>query len=484
MDKVKKFKRVLIANRGEIAVRIINTCKEMGIETVVVSTPPDKGSLFTEIADYCHSLDSSKLKDTYLNPQRMISIAKKFNCDAVHPGYGFLSENASFSLDCAKSSISFIGPTPQLIELMGDKIQARKTVEEIGIPLLKAYINPSEKELSKNLNNKNYPVLIKAAAGGGGRGMRIVHNKSELKNALESAASEAENAFNDKTLYVERFLENCRHIEVQVLSDSHGNHLHLFERECSIQRRHQKIIEESPSPSLNDLQRKEICDAALKITQSINYLNAGTIEFLWADDEFFFLEMNTRLQVEHPVTEQICGLDLVRLQIDIAQGQKLKIKQQDLKISGHAIEARIYAEDPLKGFLPTTGKVEHVGQHNSPEVRIETSFQSGCSVPVEYDSMIAKVSAHSSSREYAIKKLHSALEQLPFSGVKSNRTFLMKILQNKNFYKGLTFTSFIESNPEIFNNNEIPPEVIAAYFLASNSAPKPNQEISNPWLMP
>ena len=484
MDKVKKIKRVLIANRGEIAVRIINTCKEMGIETVVVSTPPDKGSRFTEIADYCHTLDSSKLKDTYLNAQGMINIAKQFKCDAIHPGYGFLSENASFSQNCAKNSIFFIGPGPQLIKLMGDKIQARKTVDKIGIPLLKAYINPSEKELSKNLKAKDFPVLIKAAAGGGGRGMRIVHQKSELKNALESAAREAESAFNDKTLYVERYLENCRHIEVQVLSDSHGNHLHLFERECSIQRRHQKIIEESPSPSLNDPQRKEICDAALKITKNINYLNAGTIEFLWADGEFFFLEMNTRLQVEHPVTEQICGLDLVRQQINIAQGQKLKIKQQDLKISGHAIEARIYAEDPSNGFLPTTGKIEHIGQCNSPEVRIETSFQRGCSVPVEYDSMIAKISAHSSSRESAIKKLQSALEQLPFNGVKNNRTFLMKILQSKNFNKGLTFTSFIESNPKLFNKDEIPPEIIAAYLLASNPSQKSNQENSNPWLTP
>ena len=454
----------------------------MGIETVVASTPPDKGSRFTEIADFCHSFESSDLIDTYLNSQTMIDIAKKYKCDAIHPGYGFLSENALFASDCIKNSISFIGPGPELISLMGDKIQARNTVEKIGIPLLHAYIHPTEKLLSKSFKEKDYPVLIKAAAGGGGRGMRIVYKQSELKGALESASREAESAFNDKTVYAERYLENCRHIEVQVLSDAHGNHLHLFERECSIQRRHQKIIEESPSPALSEKQRTEICNAALKITQNINYLNAGTIEFLWANGEFFFLEMNTRLQVEHPVTEQITGVDLVRLQIDIAQGKKLRLRQQDLSIKGHAIEARVYAEDPVNGFLPTSGKVEHIGQCNSPNVRVETSFQNGCTVPVEYDSMIAKVSAHSETRKLAAEKLHSALQLLPFSGIKSNRTFLMNILQNKNFLKGQTFTSFIDKNPSLFNQPEFSPELLAAYFLKTDSVQNSEKHISNPWL--
>lgn len=482
MGKYKKFKRILIANRGEIAVRIINTCKEMGIETVVLSTPPDKGSIFTEIADICHLHESSELKETYLNADKMISIAKQYRCDAIHPGYGFLSENAYFAESCSENSIIFIGPAPEFLALMGDKIQARTAVEKIGIPLLKAYVNPVHTELAKSLKETDYPLLIKAAAGGGGRGMRIVHKKEELKDALASAAREAENAFNDKTVYVERYLENCRHIEIQVLSDSHNNHLHLFERECSIQRRHQKVIEESPSSALNEQQRKEICAAAIKITKHINYLNAGTIEFLWANGEFFFLEMNTRLQVEHPVTEQITGIDLVRKQIEIAQGEKLNLNQSDLKISGHAIEARIYAEDPANNFLPTTGKVQHVGQCNAPKVRIETSFQSGCSVPIEYDSMIAKVSAHSESRESATEKLHYALQQLPFSGIKSNRTFLMKVLENDNFHKGNTFTSFIEKNPSIFDNNHIPPQVIAAYFLGSQELQENQTNISNPWL--
>ena len=482
MDSIKKFKRILIANRGEIAVRIINTCREMGIETVVASTPPDKGSRFTEIADFCHTFDSADLKDTYLNSQAMIKLAKKYKCDAVHPGYGFLSENASFASECSKNSITFIGPNADLIKLMGDKIQARAAVEKIGIPLLHAYINPTEQELTKTLSPKDYPVLIKAAAGGGGRGMRIVYKPSELKSALESASREAENAFNDKTVYVERYLENCRHIEVQVLSDSHGNHLHLFERECSIQRRHQKVIEESPSSALNAEQRNEICKAALKITQNINYLNAGTIEFLWADGEFFFLEMNTRLQVEHPVTEQVTGLDLVRLQIDIAQGVKLQLKQKDIQINGHAIEARIYAEDPGNGFLPTAGTVEHTGICNSPKVRVETSFQNGCKVPVEYDSMIAKVSAHDSSRVLAAGKLCSTLKELPFSGVKTNRTFLMIILENENFLKGHTFTSFIDKNPSILEMPKADPAIIAAHFLKSDSPEESNLQISNPWL--
>ena len=479
----KQFKRILIANRGEIAVRIINTCREMGIETVVASTPPDNGSLFIELADFCHSFESSDLKETYLNSKNMLTIAKKYNCDAVHPGYGFLSENAAFAKNCIEAKVTFIGPSPELIDLMGDKIKARTKMEEIGIPLLKGYTNPEPEKLKKILKAEHYPFLIKAAAGGGGRGMRIVNKKEELKSALESAAREAENAFGDKTVYVERYLQNCRHIEVQVLSDSLGNHLHLFERECSIQRRHQKVIEESPSPALNDEERTAICNAALKITKSINYLNAGTVEFLWSKGEFFFLEMNTRLQVEHPVSEQITGLDLVKLQILVAQGEKLSLKQNDLKINGHAIEARVYAEDPSKGFLPTAGKVQHIGHCNSPAVRVETAFQNNCSVPTEYDSMIAKVSAHSQSRDTAAQKLHSALTQLPFNGVKNNRTFLMKILKNNNFLNGLTYTSFIEENPELIQEDETPPEVIAAFLLNGNSQVDSNSKsISNPWL--
>lgn len=479
----KQFKRILIANRGEIAVRIINTCREMGIETVVASTPPDSGSLFTEMADFCHSFDSSNLKETYLNSQVMLQVAKFYKCDAVHPGYGFLSENARFAEDCKNEGISFIGPAPELIDLMGDKIKARKKMASIGIPLLKAYTNPDAGQLTKTLKKEHYPYLIKAAAGGGGRGMRIVNKKEDLKNALESASREAENAFADKTVYVERYLQNCRHIEVQVISDLFGNHLHLFERECSIQRRHQKIIEESPSAALNKKQRNEICEAALKITKNINYLNAGTIEFLWAGGEFFFLEMNTRLQVEHPVTEQISGVDLVKLQIQIAQGEKLTLKQSDIKIKGHAIEARVYAEDPCHGFLPTAGKVNHTGHCNIPGVRVETSFQNGSSVPTEYDSMIAKVAAHSQSRDEARLKLLSALEKLPFNGVKNNRTFLMKILKNSNFIKARTFTSFIDSNPDLFADYEVSPELIAAFFLTGSAVDsRSSAGESNPWL--
>jgi len=480
---LKKFKRILIANRGEIAVRIINTCREMGIETVVASTPPDAGSLFIELADYCHEFESSELKETYLNSQAMLNVAKKYKCDAIHPGYGFLSENALFAKSCAQAKITFIGPSSETIDLMGDKIQARAAIEKIGIPLLVAHTNPNPKELKKLLKKNDYPVLIKASAGGGGRGMRIVQNEKELASALESASREAENAFGDKTVYVERYLQNCRHIEVQVLSDLHRNHLHLFERECSIQRRHQKVIEEAPSSSLNEKQREAICEAAVKITQNINYQNAGTIEFLWSNGEFFFLEMNTRLQVEHPVTEQITGVDIVKLQILIAQGEELSIKQSDLKINGHAIEARIYAEDPSRNFLPTAGTVNHIGRCNLPNVRVETSFQNGCSVTTEYDSMIAKVAAHSSTRTEASQKLNTALKSLPFSGIVNNRTFLMKVLENKNFIKGKTFTSFIEENPELLANEDIPAEIIAAFLLASSKQTKSQStNISNPWL--
>ena len=479
----KQFKRILIANRGEIALRIINTCREMGIETVVAFSSPDKGSLFIEMADYSHEFASSELKDTYLNSQEMVKIAALYKCDAIHPGYGFLSENAEFAKACQKADITFIGPGPELIDLMGDKIKARSKMEEMGIPLLKAYTNPAKSKLKSIADKNEFPLLIKAAAGGGGRGMRIVNSPEELQPALESASKEAESAFGDKTVYIERYLQNCRHIEVQVLSDSHGRHLHLFDRECSIQRRHQKIIEEAPSPALNDKQRTEICEAAIKITKNINYLNAGTIEFLWSKGEFFFLEMNTRLQVEHPVTEQISGLDLVKLQIQIAQGEELALKQEDIKINGHAIEARIYAEDPSRNFLPSTGKIVNVGSCNSPELRVETSFQNGCTVPVEYDSMIAKVSAHSRNRKEAAQKLHSALKTLPFNGIINNRSFLMNILQSKNFLEGNTFTSFIENNSELLNNNNIPPEVIASFLLNTSSASdEVLSEISNPWL--
>ena len=482
MGKFAKFKRILIANRGEIAVRIINTCREMGIETVIAATPADKGSLFIEMADYAHHFESSDLKQTYLNTEAVINIALKFNCDAIHPGYGFLSENATFARSCEINGINFIGPTPELIELMGDKIQARKKIEEIGIPLLKGYTNPKASELKKRLKKSEYPFLIKAAAGGGGRGMRIVHKPEELDSALTAAAREAENSFGDKTVYVERYLEDCRHIEVQVLSDSHGNHLHLFERECSIQRRHQKVIEEAPSSSLTEHQRQRICDAAVKITKNINYLNAGTMEFLWSGDEFFFLEMNTRLQVEHPVTEQITGIDIVKEQILIAEGRKLNLKQNDLKILGHAIEARIYAEDPANSFLPTSGSISHIGFCNILDVRVETSFQSGCRVPVEFDSMIAKISAHSNSRKDAAVKLATALKSLIFSGIINNRPFLINTLSNKDFLDGKTFTSFIDGHPELTLHDKVTPEAIAAFFLNRPSGPIKQNEVSNPWM--
>jgi 3-methylcrotonyl-CoA carboxylase alpha subunit len=481
MGHRKQIKRLLIVNRGEIAVRIIKTCKLMGIETVVAVTPPDVGSLFSFEATFCHTLDSSILSETYLNGKLMVELCSQYNCDAVHPGYGFLSENADFARLCKKNDIIFIGPDAETIDLMGNKIVARQTIEKLGIPLLKGIADNDEKKLIQNAAKLKFPLLIKAAAGGGGRGMRIVERKEDLKRELDSARNEALNAFGDGTVYIERYLTDCRHIEVQVISDSQGNHLHLLERECSIQRRHQKVIEECPSSTLTFIERERICQAALKITKGVNYLNAGTVEFLWSDGEFYFLEMNTRLQVEHPVTEAVTGLDLVKLQIETASGKELSIKQENITVRGHAIEARIYAEDPEKGFLPAVGTVIHTGTCDFDHVRVETSFMNGNKVPIEYDSMLAKVSAWDTNRLAAAHKLKNALKSLPFQGVKNNRDFLLKVIEDEDFLKGDTFTNFIEKHEFSFETADIPAEIIAAAFLIHvNSS---DSEVNdNPWM--
>ena len=476
----QKIKRILIANRGEIAVRVIKTCRLLGIETVVVSTPPDKGSHFTFFADFCHELSSSDLKETYLNPELMVQICKEYECDAVHPGYGFLSENANFAKLCTANDICFIGPPADVIDLMGNKIAARKFIEKLGIPLLKGVTGSDHKKLSQEAAKMKFPLLIKAAAGGGGRGMRIARKKEDLEKEIKSASSEALNAFGDGSVYVERYLENCRHIEVQLISDKHGNHLHLFERECSIQRRHQKVIEECPSSCLNDQERQRICAAAIKIAEGVNYENAGTIEFLWADGDFFFLEMNTRLQVEHPVSEMVTGIDLVKMQIEAAEGKRFTLKQNEISIRGHAIEGRVYAEDPYNNFMPSGGTISRIGKCDLDGVRVETSFLNGNSVPTEYDSMLAKVAAWSTNRNEAAIKLEKALAGLPFYGVKNNCKYIRQILTDKDFIDCQTFTNFLEKHD--FSNElpkEIPFEIIAAALLFNSSSEESAK--GNPW---
>ena len=483
MGKERKIKRIFIANRGEIAVRIIHTCKEMNIETAIAYCPADKGSLFTLIADYAYSFKTNELSETYLNSQQLILVAKELDCDAIHPGYGFLSENAQFAQSCREAKINFIGPQAEVIALMGDKISARKKVAELNIPLLPSLKVTEFKNIKKIKEDIGFPILIKASAGGGGRGMRVVHHEKKLEQNLLAAQSEAKSAFGDGTVYIEKYLEFCRHIEVQVLSDSHGNHYHFFERECSIQRRHQKVIEEAPSSILTSDQRNILCETALKITKGINYLNAGTVEFLWEKGNFYFLEMNTRLQVEHAITEMVTGSDLVRAQIEIAQGKSINDFMSPPVLNGHAIEARVYAENPENNFMPTGGKITSVGRCNIPNTRVETSFLDNLEVPLQFDSMLAKICSWSSSRAIAAKKLKLALEAMPFSGIITNNSYLQKILESKAFLEKETFTNFIDNFELSHDDSQQPVELIAAALLKLHSSKDPQKEnFYNPWL--
>jgi len=478
------IKRIFIANRGEIALRIMHTCRLMKIESAIGITPADFHMQTAYQADFCHLFENSVLQDTYLNAQVMIDIALKFKCDAIHPGYGFLSENEGFARLCRQSGLIFIGPDEEVIALMGDKIQSRHKVASLGIPLLPSAEHDNLEELQAAARKMTFPLLVKASAGGGGRGMRLVPTIKDLPKALEAARQEALSAFGNGTLYLERYLEKCRHIEVQVLCDSHGKHLHLFERECSIQRRHQKVIEESPSPGCSSALRKKLFTAALKITKAVNYQNAGTVEFLVKDEEYFFLEMNTRLQVEHAVTEMVTGIDIVKLQIDIADGKKLDYKQSDISCNGHAIEARLYAEDPYKEFMPCNGVIKFTGSCNIPAVRLESAYLSGCSVPTEYDAMLAKIVAWDKVRSACAQKLSTALSDYPFWGVTNNRTLILDILQQSDFLNAQTFTSFINDHNLCEKENPlVTPEVIAAIlFSQHNCTITQSTGISNPWL--
>ncbi|NQZ57162.1 MAG: ATP-grasp domain-containing protein, partial [Lentisphaeraceae bacterium] len=388
-----QIQRILIANRGEVALRIINACRLLGIESVLAISPVDKGALVDQQADKCHYFTSSELSETYLNAHVMVDIAIKMKCDAIHPGYGFLSENAGFARLCHSKKIIFIGPGADIIEMMGDKVCARQKIAEIGIPLLAAVTAHNDEDLLKAAQQMKLPLLIKAAAGGGGRGMRIVESFDDLELAIKAASQEALSAFGNGRVYVERYLPECRHIEVQVLSDSQGKHLHLGERECSIQRRHQKVVEESPAYKLDNNLRQNLHQAAVRIAEEVNYCNAGTVEFICSGNEFFFLEMNTRLQVEHAVTEEVFGIDIVRRQIEVAEGKALDLEQENIAARGHAIEVRLYAEDPYNNYMPASGTVKFVGECHLAAVRLETGYSANCEVPTEYDCMLAKIIA-------------------------------------------------------------------------------------------
>jgi acetyl/propionyl-CoA carboxylase alpha subunit len=427
---MKRFSKILIANRGEIAVRILRTCREMGIATVAVYSDFDHDALHARLADQAVPIGGAAAKESYLNIEKIIAGARLTGADAIHPGYGFLAENAAFASACEDAGIAFIGPRASVIEALGSKSEARKLAQEAGVPVVPV---PAENE---------FPKLIKASLGGGGRGMRIVRNAGEFQTALAAAKGEAERAFGDGSLLVEKYLEGARHVEIQIFGDHNGNVMHLFERDCSVQRRHQKIIEESPSPAVTPEIRRSMTDAAMALARKVGYTNAGTVEFLLAPSgDFYFIEVNTRIQVEHPVTEMATGLDLIRLQIEIAQGAKLPNAHP--KQSGHTIEARLYAEDPANDFLPSTGTL-HVWrpQETSTDLRIDSGVEEGTEIGVYYDPLLAKVIAHAGDRESAIRKLTHVLRNFAAQGLQTNREFLIAVLESEEFQTGKAHTGF------------------------------------------
>ena len=442
------FKKVLIANRGEIAVRVIRACREMGIRSAALYSEVDKDCLAVKLADEAYSVGEPR---GYLELEKIILIAKEARAEAIHPGYGFLSENASFARRCKEEGLVFIGPSPEAIEKMGNKAVARETMMKAGVPVI-----PGSEGIIESLTEAytwaakiGYPVLVKASAGGGGKGMRIARSKTELKDALEGAKSESENCFGNSEVYLEKYLEDCKHIEFQILADSHGEVVHLGERDCSVQRRNQKLIEESPSPALSARLRKIMGKVAICAAKAVEYLGVGTVEFIFTKHgEFYFMEMNTRIQVEHPVTEMVTGIDLIREQIGVAAGKSVSYKQKEIVISGHAIECRINAEDPVNGFMPFSGQISDYRAPGGFGIRIDSAAYSGFTISPYYDSMIAKLIVWDEDREKAIKKMNSALKEFEIKGIKTTIPFHHLVLNNPYFRKGEVFTNFIETKIE------------------------------------
>ncbi|MFZ4125444.1 MAG: acetyl-CoA carboxylase biotin carboxylase subunit [Rickettsiales bacterium] len=461
--------RVLIANRGEIACRIAATCRVMGIETVTVFAEDDHALPHASIGEMACVLEGDGLAATYLNSAALIAAAQKTRADAIHPGYGFLSENAAFADAVTKAGLTFIGPSAEVIAKMGDKAASRILCKEIGVPTVPGYDGESRdiKLLAKEAERIGYPILVKAAAGGGGKGMRVVEHAKELEAALSAARAEAKNAFGDDRVLLEKYLLTPRHVEVQVFSDMHGNHLHLYERDCSVQRRHQKIIEESPAPHLPAATRQAMAAEAIKITKHIGYTGAGTIEFIMdASGAFYFLEMNTRLQVEHPVTEMVTGLDLVQLQLDVAMGKKLPFTQEDIAQRGHAIEVRLYAEDPARDFMPSPGTLQQFELPQLPRIRAENGYRAGNVVSSRYDPMIAKLVAYGATRDEAIARLSDALHRTRISGVTHNRYYLLRVLNHPAFIAGNVSTDFVKTHSASLVEPEVPTEIAAAFAAA------------------
>ena len=479
------IKKILIANRGEIACRVIRACKEMSIKSVSVYSDVDVNSPHVSMADEAVCIGPANPSESYLNFDKIIDAAKSTSSDAIHPGYGFLSENGDFAQYVIDSGLIFIGPSPETIKVMGDKAESKKMMEEAGVPTIPGHNGELNGNIDSVAKKIGFPLMVKAAAGGGGKGMRAVYKFEELSGAIESASNEARNSFGNDTLILERFLDKPRHIEVQILGDQKGNIIHLFERECTIQRRHQKIIEESPSSAITSKLRREMGEAAIKAAEVTNYHSTGTVEFLYQDGEFFFLEMNTRLQVEHGVTEMVCGVDLVKWQIRIANGEELTLSQKDIKQRGHSIECRIYAEDPSRNFLPTPGFVRKLALPVGPGIRNDVGIIEGQVVSSSYDPLLSKLVVWDSNRADAIDKMNYALGNFVVLGLITNQPFLKEVISNEDFVKGNFDTNFISENFVDWKLDDIPLEAIASALLASKSSSSVSKDsetsFSSPW---
>ncbi len=468
------IKKVLIANRGEIAVRIIRSCRELGIASVAVYSDADRAAKHVRYAGEAYHIGPSPSKESYLNADKIIETALQCGADAIHPGYGFLSENAEFARKCKEAGIVFVGPSPEAIMSMGDKITARQTMIAAGVPVVPGTQErvDTDETIARVLSEIGLPLIVKASAGGGGKGMRLVRNATDLKKAVELARSEALTAFGDDTVYIEKYIESPHHIEFQILADSHGNVVHLFERECSIQRRHQKMIEETPSPFITPMLRAKMAEAAIAAAKAVDYTGAGTIEFLVdANRNFYFLEMNTRLQVEHPITERVTGIDLVKEQLRVASGYPLSFKQNEVSQHGHAIECRISAEDPENNFMPSPGIVRHVSEPNGLGIRTDGYVYEGFEIPMYYDPMITKLIAWGRTREEAIDRMKRALYEFKITGIKTTIKFLERIMDNSEFGSGIYDTHFIERHmssllekTESERDDYVDMAIIASYF--------------------
>ena len=481
------FKKILIANHGEIACRVIRSCREMNVGTVAVYSDADKDALHVRMADEAFYIGQPPSNESYLRWEKIIEVAKNAGAEAIHPGYGFLSENAEFVREVTKAGITFVGPPPEAMEGLGGKMSARKIAIEAGVPVVPGTTEPLRtfEDAQETAAKFGYPVMLKASAGGGGKGMRLVRDESELRSALEASQSEALTSFGDDAVYVEKAIVRPRHIEIQVFSDTHGNHVHLGERECSIQRRHQKVIEEAPSPINSAELRAEMGACAVKVAKAVNYVGAGTVEFLVSDLDrsFYFLEMNTRLQVEHPVTELVTGIDLVREQINVAWGEKLSFAQDDIKITGHAIECRVYAEDPENNFLPSPGTITRLRLPHGPGVRDDGGVYEGSEVSIYYDPMISKLAVYGRDRAEAIGRMRRALMEYEVGGIKTTLPFFREIMEDEVFISGNLDTGFITN----FNQCKKPVEIdqttrdiaVIAAALAFSSRQKSSAVSSN-----